>query len=287
MDRQGSRKSKRSKLCPFSWPQGTSKCHGLLCRKSPIPCHWEKSCGWVSAQTSHPGTLDEQGHGEGSKKERLTATSLFLTYGYISGPTLGHPGLSSHQRMRTPEMCRTTTPVGQAAQALSEKGRWGEIRGLPALCPSLTAPMSLQLPQDQITSFLAVLTFGMPIKTAIKESTLRLPLAGVPRCSESSESPLGQWIHSICAGSSDRDQYFWCAAFLKCLFLLFFFKHQRRKISISIHMIKSKIASFLPNPYHCPITNTFCAATLKVVVFPSCSLLLLYKISSYSVFCSH
>lgn len=122
---------KEANFAHFHDPRAHQSVMGSCGRKSPIPCHWEKSCGWVSAQTSHPGTLGEQGHGEGSK-ERLTATSLFLTYGYISGPTLGHPGLSSHQRMRTPEMCRTTTPVGQAAQALSEKGRWGEIRGLPA-----------------------------------------------------------------------------------------------------------------------------------------------------------
>lgn len=74
-------------------------------------------------QTSHTGTLGEYGTGEGSKKERLEATSLFLTPGYISGPTLGCPGPSGQQRMRTLEMSEAPTPAGQAAQALTERGR--------------------------------------------------------------------------------------------------------------------------------------------------------------------
>ena len=148
----------------------------------------------------------------------------------------------------------------------------------------------LFFPQDQITSFLSCPHIWNSHKDSNeKRATLRLPLAGVPRCSESSESPLGQWIHSICAGNSVETSIFWCAAFLKCLFLLFslFLHIKEEKSAFPSIWLEPKIASFLPNPYHCPITNTFCAATLKVVVFPSSSLLLLYKISSYSVFCSH
>ena len=127
MDRQGSRKSKRSKLYPFPWPQSITQCHGLIWWEIPHPFPQEESCAWVSPQTSHTGTLGEYGTGEGSKKERLEATSLFLTPGYISGPTLGRPGPSGHQRMRTLEMSGAPAPAGQAAQALTERRRWGEI----------------------------------------------------------------------------------------------------------------------------------------------------------------
>lgn len=47
---------------------------------------------------------------------------------------------------------------------------------------------------------------------------------------------------------------FWCAPFLKCLSLLFFFflTYQRRKISFSIHIVRTKNSLFLPQPISWP-----------------------------------
>lgn len=63
--------------------------------------------------------------------------------------------------------------------------------------------------------------------------------------------PLGQGIHSICACNSSETSLFCYAAFLKCLFLLFF-TYQRRKTSISIHVIRTKNSLFSPQPTSLP-----------------------------------
>lgn len=92
--------------------------------------------------------------------------------------------------------------------------------------------------------------------------TLRLPSAGVLRCSKPFESPLRpvDSLH-LCLQFS-RDQPFLIPEMSVSPFF-FFLSYQRREISISIHIIRTKNSLFSPQPTSLPHYKYILCSHLK------------------------
>ena len=213
-------------------------------RKSPILFHQRESSAWVSSKTSHKGTLGVQGAGEGSQKERLEGISLFLTSGYISGSTVTGPGClwpSGNENLSGVRGARSHRAGGPDNDE--------ERVALPS-CPSLTAPITLQIPQDQITSFLSCPYIWNSHKDSNKKrGTLRQPSAGVPRRSKSCESPLRpvDSLH-LCLQFSG-DQYFLMCSLLEMS--VSFLHTKEEKSTFPSILLEPKIAHIIsPKQLH-------------------------------------